>query len=82
MTTPDPTPTPVVAPHPRDLQIEDAAREVLTFMKDWCARHRLTVYEFLYLMNQISGQEMQRACLKEREDQDKAAKERDPGAAG
>lgn len=60
-------------PHPRDLAVEAAAAELIPFVNDLIGRHRLTAFEYLYIVNNLSVRQTQRLCKSERDALDAAA---------
>jgi hypothetical protein len=53
--------------HPRDKITEEAGPELFQILAEWRNRHGLTAFEYLYLMNVMTGRFVQAACVAERE---------------
>lgn len=68
----EPTPLPPGAtadrnPHPRDAEVEEAARDLLTFLGPWTARHQLSVMEYCFLFTTVVIRQLQNGCIVERD---------------
>lgn len=59
-----------IEPHPRQVVMELAAKELLVFVHPWAARHCLTAIEYLFLMAVPTHQQIETLCFREREIQD------------
>lgn len=64
--------------HPRDEICEKAGPELFALIAEWRNRHGLTAFEYLYLMNAMTGRFVQACCVAEREGV-KPATEAPPG---
>jgi hypothetical protein len=53
-------------PHPRDVVCEKAGPELFTILQEWQARHGLSPWEFIYLLNVVIGRHAQHLCVVER----------------
>ncbi len=53
-------------PHPREVAMEAAAKELIAFLDPWVTRHFLTASEYLYLLAVPTHRQIQAMCLAER----------------
>jgi hypothetical protein len=53
-------------PHPRDAELLEARKELILFFNDWAVRHKLTALEYLRILVDPFGAQIDALALAER----------------